>query len=320
MQTAPGDFKTFLEEMRSEPVYVILGVQGSGTNLLGRLLTRIFSFSLMRDRSLVFNAAGRLGDAPSREAVEREIRTLSNNIFPSDWRRKTSRYAIRDNQPFAGLEQQLRPDSIRSGADLARMVYAYRAFSLGTRRMAIKSDDLWQTIGAIDQVLPRRRIVLITRDFRDNLVSISGKMFGPRDPLVAAQYVKQRLAPYAAEYRNAGGLALHVRFNDLLSDPRRFVDDFSRHFELAPTADPDGVIEAFHFRAGKVGKWKASLSAQQALWCEGLLYEELREFGYAPESTQAVLPDRTALAAAYVRDKFQRIPQKIRRVVARLNS
>jgi hypothetical protein len=45
--------------------------------------------------------------------------------------------------------------------------------------MAIKSDDLWETIGHIDMVLPNRRIVLLTRDFRDNLLSITKKDSDP---------------------------------------------------------------------------------------------------------------------------------------------
>jgi len=48
-----SDYQTLT---RNEPVYVILGVQGSGTNLLARIMNRVFGFSVVRDRALVFNA------------------------------------------------------------------------------------------------------------------------------------------------------------------------------------------------------------------------------------------------------------------------
>ena len=313
------DFKTFLEATKNEPIYVILGVQGSGTNLLGRLLVRIFNFSLMLDRSLVFDAAARLGPSPTPEAIAREIRTITKHIFPSALTRKTSRQSIRDNAPFAGLERELTPSAIRSGADLARLVYAYRAFSLGTTRMAIKSDDIWQTIDAMDEVLPNRRIVLITRDFRDNLLSVGGKTFGPIEPLRAATYVKRQIVPYAAEYRRAGAQGYHVKFDTLLGSTREFVDDFARHFQLRPTTDPDEVIEAFKFRPGKIGKWNA-LSKEQLAWCEGILRDELIEFGYPLESAAPELPGRATMIAATARDAVKRVPQKLGRIMSRLKS
>lgn len=316
-ESGRSGFNEYLAATRDEPVYVVLGVQGSGTNLLVRLLTRIFNFSAMLDRSLVFNAAARLGTSPTPDAVAREVAHITSHIFPSTLTRKFSKYTIRDNEPFAGLKQALDPSRIHSGAELARLVYAYRAFSMGTRRMAIKSDDIWETIGSIDEVLPNRRIILITRDFRDNLVSITGKAFGPVEPLSAALYVKERLTPYAAAYRQAGAEALHVRFSTLVNAPRQFVDDFARHFGLTPAVDPDKVIEAFPFRAGKIEKWRA-LPPRQLAWCEGVLYDELLEFGYTPETKARVYPDRATLAAASARDTLGRVPQKLRRLLLQI--
>jgi hypothetical protein len=312
-----SDFARFLEDVRDEPIYVVLGVQGSGTNLLVRLLTRIFNFSAMLDRSLVFNAAARLGTVPSRANVERETRHVLDHIFPSTLTRKFSKYAIKDNAPFAGLDRVIDPTSIRSGADLARTIYAYRAWATGTTRMAIKSDDIWETIDAMDRVLPNRRIILITRDFRDNLVSITGKAFGPVEPLSAALYVKERLTPYVSAYRRAGDSALHVRFSTLVNSPRQFVDDFARHFDLTPAVDPDDVIEAFHFRHGKIEKWR-TLAPDQLAWCEGVLYEELAAFGYTPVTPSPEYPGRATIAAATARDTVKRVPQKLRRLLERV--
>lgn len=307
-------FTKYLAETHSEPVFVVLGVQGSGTNLLVRLLTRIFNFSATLDRSLVFNAAARLGASPSPDAIVREIEHVKAHIFPSTFTRKFSKYAIKENAPFAGLAEELDPSRIHTGADLARLVYAYRAFSLGTTRMAVKSDDIWETLGAIDEVLPNRRIILITRDFRDNLVSITGKNFGPVDPLSAALYVKERLVPYVKEYHRSGAHALHVKFSTLVNTPRQFVDDFGRQFGLTPAVDPDTVISAFKFRPGKIEKWRA-LSPRDLGWCEGVLYDELVEFGYPPVTSAPQVPGKLAIWGALGRDAVKRVPQKLRKTL-----
>jgi len=309
-------FDEHLEATRDEPVYVILGVQGSGTNLLCRLLVRIFNFSMMLDRSLVYNAGARLGASPTQEAIAREIQHVTSHIFPGTLTRKLSKYAIRDNEPFVGLGHVLDPGGIHSGADLARRVYSYRAFAKKTRLMGIKSDDIWETIGAIDEVLPNRRIVLITRDFRDNLVSITGKAFGPVEPLRAASYVKERLTPYAAEYRRAGDSAFHVDFAALVNSPRQVIDRLAQHFALTPAVDPDTVITKFRFRQGKIEKWRA-LRPDQLAWCEGILYDELVEFGYTPVTASRTIPDGTVRAEAVVRDIIGRVPQKVRHLAGR---
>jgi hypothetical protein len=312
------EFREFFERTQNAPVYVILGVQGSGTNLLGRMLTRLFNFSVMRDRSAVFKAAARLGHTPSAKDVEREIARFKSLVYPSAVRRKTSKEVIRKNKPLLGIETELQPAAIRSGADFARLIYAYRAFSLGASHFAIKSDDLWESIDAIDAVLPNRRIILLTRDFRDNLLSISGKGFGPIEPLCAAEYVKDQLSHYAAEYRRAGHFGYHVKYETLLNDTQKFVDDFSHHFALAPPVDP-GAVAALKFRPGKIGKWKG-LSPRQLAWCEGILQDELREFGYPLASGRPELPGRRQLFAAATRDRMKRLPQKVRGVVARVRS
>jgi hypothetical protein len=271
----------------------------------------------MRDRSAVYKAAARLGDAPSAEDVEREIRYFKNLVWPSVVRRKTSKYVIRRSSALQGLDAELQTSSIRSGADFARIIYAYRAFSLGASHIGIKSDDLWESIDTIDQVIPNRRVILLTRDFRDNLVSVTGKRFGPIEPVCAAAYVKQQFAHYAAEYRQAGRAGYHVKYETVLAAPQQFVDSFAAHFGL-PRVEP-AVIAALKFRPNKVGRWKG-LSPRQLAWCEGILEDELREFGYPFASTGPELPGPGQLMVLNARDKIKRVPQKIRRVVERIRS
>jgi len=310
-------FREYFESVRERPVYVVLGVQGSGTNLLGRILVRAFGFSVLQDRSMVFNAAVRLGTSPSRAAVAREIAGFRALLAPSTFDRIRGRKFLRQSEPFVGIFTELTPSAIRSGADFVRLIYAYRAYSLGMREMAIKSDDIWEHIDEIDTVLPNRRIILLTRDFRDNLLLVGGKHFGPVEPICAAQYVKRQFELYDAEYRRAGVNGFHVRFETFVEAPRRFIDDFARHFGMVPVADPDAALRTFRFRPNKIAKWK-QLDAQTLAWCEGLLEEELRAYGYALTSPAAALPSRATMLAARIRDVVRRAPQKLRQIALHL--
>ena len=100
--------------------------------------------------------------------------------------------------------------------------------------------------------------------------------------------------------------------------PQQFVDDFSAHFGIATRAGR-ADIAALKFRPNKVGKWKV-LPPRQLAWCEGILQEELREFGYPLASAAPELPGHAQLLVANARDRIRRVPQKVRRVVARVRS
>jgi hypothetical protein len=135
---------------------------------------------------------------------------------------------------------------------------------------------------ALDRVLPNRRVVLLTRDFRDNVMSVVGKSFGPRMPAVAAEYVHSRFVHYEREYRRRGGA--HVRFEDLV-------------------AAPVPAIEAL---------------GREIAWCESILRRELLEYGYGLETSGSRRPtawDRTGMRGA---DAALRVPQKLRRLGRRL--
>jgi sulfotransferase family protein len=317
--TSHGTFKEYLDSTRERPIYVVLGVQGSGTNLLSRILVRVFGFSVLHDRSLVFNAGARLGACPEPDAVAREIGRFRSLVEPSGPDRARKRRRIKQSEVFEGIFRELESSPIRSGSEFTRLVYTYRAFGLGAREMAIKSDDIWEHLDAIDAVLPNRRIILLTRDFRDNLLSVAGKPFGPIEPVCAARYVKRRFARYEAEFRRAGVSGYHVAFETLVERPREFVDDFARFFGVVPQTDPQSVLERMPVRPNKVGKWRALPSLELAR-CEAILRNELLAFGYAPAHPPVPVPSRTVVTAAIARDAIKRIPQKLRHVLSRFSA
>jgi hypothetical protein len=309
-------FETFLAGMKDQPVYVILGVQGSGTNLLRSILTKAFNFSVVQDQSLIYNAAMRLGATPSAAAIQGEFDALYSRMLPSALG-KTGR-RIKTNGAFEGIDTHFDPRAITLGADLARFIYAYSAFSRGSTLMAIKSDDLWETISHIDTVLPNRRIILLTRDFRDNLLSITNKNFGPIEPLIAAHYVKERFSYYEAEYRRTPeDRRLHVRYEEMLESPDEFVARFGSHFRVGVQGQGPAPVDKSRIRRHNVRKW-AGLSARQLAHCEAVLWDELRAYGYESERGRPTPPGAAAWMVARMKDAVRRVPQKIKIVVGRL--
>jgi len=310
-------FATFAEHLADEPVFVVLGVQGSGTNLLCRVLRRAFNFSLIEDGSVIFKAAARLGGDPSPAQVRRAYELIRSRLVPSVFVRKTRRL-IKANADYSDLDRHFNADAVRSGAGLARFVYAYGAFQLGTCRMAIKSDDIWEDIAHIDEVLPNRRVILLTRDFRDNLMSVSKKDFGPIEPLKAAWYVKRQFAYYQAEYRRTPSAhRYHVRYEDVLESPLSVVHGLSAHFGLPEIAGGTQAVERLNIRRGNRQKWSA-LGARSLAHVEAVLREELTAYDYALAAERAEPPGTGVWALAAASDSLKRVAQKGKRFVKRL--
>jgi hypothetical protein len=231
--------------------------------------------------------------------------------------RKTRRL-IKANADYTGLDHHFDAAAIRSGADLARFVYGYGAFRRGTQRMAIKSDDIWQDITHIDCILPTRRVILLTRDFRDNLLSVSRKDFGPIEPLNAAWYVKKQFARYEAEYRRARPAhRFHVRYEDLLESPLSVVRGLSTHFALPPVVGGERAVERLNIRRGNVGKWTA-LAGRTLGHVEAILRQELTTYGYAPASDWSAPPGTAVWMMAAASDGVKRLGQKGKRLVKQL--
>ena len=308
-------FTAFFERVRHHPVYVVLGVQGSGTNLLRSILARAFRFCVVQDQSIVFNAAVALGDAAPPDAVRRQFTRIQSHLLPSAVKRKTMK-VVKSNSDFTGIVDHVDGVRLESAAHLAQFVYAYGAYKLGTTLMAVKSDDLWEHIDRIDTVIPNRRIVLLTRDFRDNLLSITRKDFGPIEPLVAARYVHDRFVRYEREFNRAPDEnRLHLRYEDLLAAPHDVVERFGRHFGLPLAPGAHASLDRLRIRQNNMRKW-GELDARTLSGCEAILHDELLRFGYGVGDPLAPTAAEWALAAG--RDVVRRVPQKVLKLSKRL--
>lgn len=307
------DFQSFYRNaVHQHALLVILGSQGSGTNLLARFLQNLYGYAVVRDRSLVFDAAVRVHGNPTPAAIRRELTHVRRSLFPGPIRRRLQfKHYHHQGRFFAGLERELDRVSPRTAEEFAYFFYAYFAHARGCARMAIKSDDIWEHGGAIDRILPQVRFVLLVRDPRDNVLSIIDKPFGPRDVYAAALYVRKRLDEYVTITERHAPDVLCIRYETLLTDPHSFVDQFSRSFGLEPLDDVEAELSKLNVRAGNHGKWRTAMSARDLELCEWVLGPLLDRFGYVRGSSPIEAPSAFERGLRHARDIGGRVPQKL---------
>ena len=240
-------------------------------------------------------------------------------MFPGPVRQRFARGSVHRDPRLDGIDEYFRAAAPATAADLARFVYAYRAARTGRAGLAIKSDDLWAHVQALDRVLPQRRVVLLTRDFRDNAMSIVGKPFGPRMPAVAAEYVRARFIHYEREYRRRLTGGAYVRFEDLVGAPARAIDTLGRTLGLGGLGRGDSSLDGLTIRTGRVGRWRA-LPRRELAWCEAILRRELVNYDYGLATTGAFAPTLWDQLSTRSADAALRVPQKIRYLRRRLNA
>ena len=293
-------------------VYIIIGAQGSGTKLTCQLLNQVFSFSVIRDRSLIFNSAVNLLKSPRLSTINKEQKKVFNALFPPSQLRKMSdlKYYHRQNANYLGIENYFDKISIKTPEEFAYFFYSYHTHIDGLQRFAVKSDDMWENIQYLPDVFPRRKIIFLIRDFRDNVLSILNKRFGPRDIYVGAHYIKQRIRAYhQAALVNAEN-SIWVKYEQLLDNPKSFITEFAEKFNIEPVRELDAQLEALSIRSTNQNKWR-QLSAEHLQICESVLKDELDQFDYKVQSTSTCKFSPNKIVKHRLKDFTLRVPQRL---------
>ena len=306
-----SEFLKFQERIAQEPLVVILGSQGSGTNLLAKFLRKVFDFSVVHDRSLFFNAAVDIHHNPSQRNIDRQLRRMLSSIYPSRVRRLVQmKNYDRLGRRMTGIKDHVADARVNSGESFARFFYDYQAFAQGSLRTAFKSDDIWERIEYLSEIFPNCHYVLLVRDPRDNALSIVNKDFGPREIYSAAKYVKKRIDIYAKEVERFPDRSIVVTYENMLTDPHGFVRRFAKFVDLPLHEDVESRIEQVGVRSTNYNKWKQWAPKDLAA-AEAVLADDLLKFGYELGSREQ---DRAAVTDAlgrFARDCIRRVPQKI---------
>ncbi len=139
-----------------------------------------------------------------------------------------------------------------------------------------------EEVALIAGLFPRARFVFVVRDPR--AVAASYRRFFGGAPLVAARDWCADVAVIEDAGAQVGERAVTLRYEDVVADPAGALE---RLAVLAGrrVGDPD-VARRVH--GSGLRRWEAELSARDVSLVEGLCFEEMRRWGYAPR--RAVAP------------------------------
>lgn len=304
-------FEEYYNRKKQEPTYVILGCQGSGTNLASRLLQQTLSFSVVHDRSLIFNSAVEVSKNPTSTTIEAQFKRIRRRIFPGKLRRRFMlKRHYRQAKHFSGLPTAIATDLVTTASEFASYLYAYHAFNSGAKHQGLKSDDLWETIEHIDAIIPNRRYILLVRDPRDNAISITNKDFGPKDIFAASEYVRFRMAQYANEVnRQKPENVVTITYENLLNQPVRELEKISSKWQLDLADDYVERIEKMNIRSHNSRKW-AKLPHRRLQICESILGEMIDQYGYERGTNESTGVSSFQKLCWSAKDVAQRVPQR----------
>jgi len=308
------DFPEFRQSMKDKPTYVILGVQGSGTNFTARILNRVFGVSVVRDRALILGTAASLIGQPTAADFKRARDKIYQCHFPNPVRKRLlPRQWYHQAASYAGIEEWLHKTDMKTAAEFADFFYDYHAFVEGCPEKGIKSDDCWEHLDQIAKVIPNRRNVLLVRDPRDNANSIMGKDFGPRTVYGASNYVKHQLAIYLKETDENPEISLTTKYETLLATPMDFVQEFSEFSGLAIPDDAEDRLEALGIRRQNYAKWK-KWSEYEIAVSETILRDQLKKLDYELHTSEPLKLTSADAARFHALEIAKRIPQRLKSI------
>lgn len=266
-----------------ERMLFVVGARRSGTNWVQRVLTA----------------------HPGVVAVPTETYLFARGLAPLEQRFQHA--AIGSLK--VGSIYMPRDDMLDAFRDLCDRVFGgiLEALDPGAQYLLERSPGHADVLDLLGAVYPDARVVHIVRDGRDVARSLVSQDWGP-----------DGLADAAAEWRDsvskarAAGASLQhyveVRYEELLSDPRRHVADLYRRLDLA--AD-DRVLAGALTEAGVSynadprmpeigsGKWRSVFSAADVALFESIAGDLLVDLGYGRAAEEGSTPkDATAPAAA----------------------
>jgi len=307
------DHLPWMKQRSNAPVFV-LGCPRSGTTVLYHMLLSSGGFAVYRAESNVFNLLvprfGNLSSAANRQKLmEYWIRSKLFRASGLDAREINAKIMA----------------ECRTGGNFLRIVMEETARKQGASRWADCTPDHLLYIPEIKRELPDALIIHIIRDGRD--VALSYVKQGWAYPLpwdrnahleVAGLYWKWIVRKGREYGRKLGADYREVRFEDLVTDPRRTLAELSgfvgqdldydriQKMAIGSVGEPNSSFPEESDNSGfnPVGRWKEKLSWQQQAMFESLLGDLLRELGYSLSAAERK-PDNvlrmTRLKATYPR-------------------
>ena len=297
------------------PVFVVGGPR-SGTTLLSAMLAAHSAFDCGPETHFLSRW--------SRLAQSERERILD----PADWPERATAYVCslslgkKPIYPMFGLEREevrawmaVRPPSL---ATILESLTAQRAGRNGAPRWVEKTPRHLEVPELIVETWPHARIVRIVRDPRDAAVSLTKVPFGTPS-LLTNLSVLARMNEAAADFYRESGVALTVRYEDLVATPepelRRMCEFIDVDYEPGMLEDRSGAtgVAAEHewwkgdatgpLDRSRSGRWTEERPPAVQHYAAINLGPLLEEHGYgeaaAPKKELAIVPAGDAINAKY---------------------
>ena len=242
------------------------------------------------------------------------MQRVYQRLFPGPVRKRLlSRQWFHQASNYEGLGDILDDVEIRSASEFADFFYSYHAFVMKGKLRGVKSDDCWQYLDTIGDVIPNRKYIFLARDPRDNLLSIINKDFGPRTIYTAAQFVNHQLELYLGEMDRRPNDSMMTQYEVLLEQPEEFVNAFAEFADLEIPADVDQALDELKIRRANSRKW-TEWSGREIDVAEAVLGKHFNRLGYERHGKSTLSLTSSEIASFRIKDVLLRVPQRLQSV------
>ena len=248
----------------------LLGCPRSGTTMLSELLASTKWGSPVETHFITryYDEAIRI-DLSDRNAFRSLVGKILKMRAVMQWNLKVDIDAIYNSLPT------------KDYSSLVNAICMIRARNEGLANWGDKTPNYSLRIDVIHELFPTAKILFIVRDGRDVAASLLNREWGPNNIWSAANYWAKcnRTCPII-EQREAAGLWLKVKYEDLLDDPNTHL---RRVYEFLGHEADDAAVEqtVTAVRANNHTKWKTTLTPSQIRVFEQTAGKTLQRLGYA---------------------------------------
>jgi len=276
--------------------FFIVGNDRSGTTMLRLILDRSREAAVPSESMLLRDFAherrrGRLGEPGEAE-----------RFLAAVWRHPKVRLWKLEGEPPPVPPGLGHAEAYRFAVEAPFRAYAR---SQGKDRFGDKTPAYLHCVDELFDVWPEARVVVLVRDGRDVALSLRGVPFGPNNVWSAARWWARGIRRGLEAERRHPGAVLHVRYEDLCTEPERVTLSICDFLELAyhpgmlaiERSDPAKIVEDQSgwftsvwsgINADAIGKWRRELTARERSTFATVAGAELAELRYEVDEADRV--------------------------------